>query len=321
MNKRENYMRAIRRDNPEWVPIEYEAIATVYPPVIERPDEEGLDAFGVRWLINEDIRCGTYPAPGGHVISDISRWSEELILPDVDVLDWDSVGTKARAINRESSVVSGFIEMGLFERSYLLLGMEDALIAYLEHTNAMEALIGAIADYKIRLIERLYTAAKPDMIWFGDDWGTQNDLFLPPDIWRKTIGRHTKRIYDRIHDLDMIVNQHSCGKIERIFGDLCEMGADMWNPCQPCNDLITLKRRYGHRISFAGGLDSQFVLDNKACGPEAVRAEVRRLFFPMSEGGGYLIGPSHGVPYEKAKLDAMHDEINICNAEYKRKAE
>ena len=77
---------------------------------------------------------------------------------------------------------------------------------------------------------------------------------MPPQIWRKVIKPHTKRIYDCIHDMGMIVNQHSCGKIEAVFGDMVEIGADMWNMCQPCNDLKTLKEKYGKDICFFGGL-------------------------------------------------------------------
>jgi hypothetical protein len=51
------------------------------------------------------------------------------------------------------------------------------------------------------------------------------------------------------------------------------MGADMWNPCQPCNNLAGLKRTYGQRLSFYGGLDSQFVLGRPGVTAEEVRAE------------------------------------------------
>jgi hypothetical protein len=41
--------------------------------------------------------------------------------------------------------------MGIFERSYLLLGMEEALMNYITHPEEMYEMCGAIADYKIRL--------------------------------------------------------------------------------------------------------------------------------------------------------------------------
>ena len=65
----------------------------------------------------------------------------------------------------------------------------------------------------------------------------------------------------------ILVNQHSCGKIASVFADVVEMGADIVNPCQPCNDLADLKRRFAGRITFCGGIDSQHVLDRPGVTP------------------------------------------------------
>ncbi len=93
------------------------------------------------------------------------------------------------------------------------------------------------------LIARFHEVADLDMIWYGDDWGTQSDLFLPPNVWRRIVKPHTQRIYACTKERGILINQHSCGRIESIFGDVVEMGADVWNPCQPCNDLAALKRQ------------------------------------------------------------------------------
>ena len=89
------------------------------------------------------------------------------------------------------------------------------------------------------------------------------------------------------------------------------MGADVWNPCQPCNDLASLKKQFAGRIAFCGGIDSQFVLDKPGVTTQEVRAEVRRRIDELANGGGYIAAPSHGVPYEQELIDAMNDEIEI----------
>lgn len=94
-----------------------------------------------------------------------------------------------------------------------------------------------------------------------------------------------------------------------MFGDIVEMGANVWNPCQPCNDLAGLKKRFAGRIAFCGGIDSQFVLDRPGVTVAEVRAEVRRRIDEMAAGGGYIAGPSHGVPYTPEIIAAMNDEI------------
>lgn len=309
MSPKENLLRVIRHDNPQWVPNGMEAVITISPPVVERPAQAGFDAFMVHWSLNPEAEGGTYPTHGGNTIKDICRWQDQITIPDVSALDWTSVAEQAKNVDRDQHLLQGFVEMGLFERSYLLLGMSEALICYMEHPKEMYDLLGAIADYKIALISKFHEVAKLDILWYGDDWGTQNSLFIPPDVWRNIIKPHTKRIYDCAKERGIIVNQHSCGKIESIFADIVEMGADIWNPCQPCNDLAGLKRRYGQRITFCGGIDSQFVLDKPGVTIEEVRAEVRKRIDEMATNGGYIASPSHGVPYDQAIIDAMNDEI------------
>ncbi len=309
MNARQNLLRALRHDRPAWVPNGMESVVTLVPPVVERPARAGLDAFGVRWALNDEAEGGTFPDHGGHTLSDLRAWRDQITIPDVDALDWSGVRAEAARIDREQCLVQGFVEMGLFERSYLLLGMEDALVAYVTEPALMAGLLDALADYKIALIARFHEAARLDLLWYGDDWGTQTQLFLPPGVWRRLIRPPTQRIYDCARERGIVVNQHSCGKIEAVFGDLVEMGAQMWNPCQPCNDLARLKREHGGRIAFCGGIDSQFVLGRPGVTAEEVRAEVRRRIDELAAGGGYIAAPSHSVPYDPELLQAMNDEI------------
>lgn len=309
LSKRENLIRAIRHDSPQWVPNGMESSIMIGPPVVERPSAESVDAFGVDWSYEEGAEGGTYPTHGGHTITDLSKWREQITIPNLDDLDWSAAIAKADAIDREEHLVSGFVEMGLFERSYLLLGMEEALMAYLTEPELMTELINAIADYKIELIKRFDDAVDLDILWYGDDWGTQDNLFIPPATWRTVIKPATQRIYDCLKSRNIIINQHSCGKIDDIFEDMIEMGADIWNPCQPCNDLAGLKQRFSGDIAFCGGIDSQFVLDRDGVTPDEVRAEVRKRIDQMAAGGGYVAAPSHSVPYDEALLNAMNDEI------------
>ena len=310
MTAKENLFRTIRHEYPQWIPDSSEAIITVRPPVCERPAQAGKDAFGCEWILDERAEGGTFPAHTNIVLTDITKWREQVVFPDLDACDWTEAREKARNIDRDQYLVGGFIEMGLFERSYLLMGMEEALMAYYTDEEEMEELACAIADYKIKFLQKYQKEVGMDILWYGDDWGTQNNLFISPEKWRRIIKPHTKRIYDCAKELGIIINQHSCGKIDMIVEDLVEMGADCWNPCQPCNDLAQLKQEFGRDICFIGGVDSQFVLANPAAGPDDVVREVRMRIQQMaSRDGGYIIGPSHSVPYDKKKLKAMQDTI------------
>jgi len=311
MTAKENLLRVIRHDHPLWVPyLEDAPIRTVDSAVVERPwHGAGRDDFGVLWDIREDAQGGSFPAHGGHTVADLSRWQEQVQFPDIASLDWDSRAREAAAIDRDAFLVQGFVHIGLLERVCLLLGMEEALAQLMLAPEQMEALVAALADWKIRVVETFNGVAPLDLLWYGDDWGNQDRLLMKPDLWRRIIKPHTMRIYDRAKRLGILVNQHSCGRIEEIFPDIVEMGVDILNPCQPCNDLAAMKRAGGERITFCGAIDSQFVLDRPGATPAEVRAEVRRRIDELAAGGGYIAAPSHSVPYAPEIVAAMKDEI------------
>jgi hypothetical protein len=319
MTQKENLLRVIRHQDPAWVPNGMESVVTIGSPVVERPGQSGKDAFDVDWSLEKSAEGGTYPTHHGHPITDLSRWREQITMPNLDEVDWSSVKAQVAAVDRDRCLVSGFLEMGLFERSYLLLGMEDALVSYVTETSAMAELLDAIADYKIRLIQLFDDAIDMDMIWYGDDWGSQDSLFMSPAVWRQAIKPGTRRIYDCLKERNIIINQHSCGKIEQIFDDMIEMGADIWNPCQPCNNLASLKKRSAGRIAFCGGIDSQFVLDRPGVTLVEVRTEVRRRIDDLAAGGGYIAAPSHYVPHEQELIAAMNDEIKRYGCSFYQK--
>ena len=75
LSPKENLLRAIHHDNPEWVPNGLESVVMLRPPVVERPRTAGFDSFGVRWEHNDAAEGGTYPAHDGRTITDIARWS------------------------------------------------------------------------------------------------------------------------------------------------------------------------------------------------------------------------------------------------------
>lgn len=309
LSQKENLLRAIRHDSPQWVPNGMESLWLIGPPIVERPAHGGKDAFGVVWALDNESEGSTYPEHNGHPVTDLRKWQSQATFPDPAKLDWSAAKAEAASIDRDQFLVGGFVEMGIFERSYLLLGMEGALTNYLTEPETMQQLAGDIANYKIKLIERFDDSVDLDIVWYGDDWGTQDALFMPPGTWRDIIKPATQRIYDCMKERDIIINQHSCGKIEDVFADMVEMGADVWNPCQPCNDLTMLKRKYGDKIAFCGGIDSQFILDKPGITAAEVRAEVRRRIDEMADGGGYIAGPSHSVPFDQELIDAMNDEI------------
>ncbi len=316
MTKKENLRRVIMRDNPNWVPCGMESEIFLVHPIIERPLRAGRDDWGVLWDYREEAEGGTYPGHEEPIISEIENWREVIRIPEVDDYDWSEIKESwnrnpinIAEINREKHWITGALDFGVFERMYLLLGMENLLIYTITNPEEVADLAMDIAKYNVRVIKKFFQVVKPDMIRYGDDWGVQDQLIMSPDSWRQLIKPAVQLIYDAIHEEGGIVFQHSCGKIEDIFSDLVEMGMDVFDPVQPCNNYKMLKEEYGDKVSFCGAIDSQHVLGRSNVTENEVRKEVRNCIEALAKNGGYIARPSHDIEYDKSVMEAMNDEI------------
>lgn len=72
---------------------------------------------------------------------------------------------------------------------------------------------------------------------------------------------------------------------------------ELLNPVQvsagDMGDTARLKREFGRRLSFCGGIDTQAVLPRGT--PAEVRAEVRRRIADLGPGGGYICSAVHCI--------------------------
>lgn len=138
--------------------------------------------------------------------------------------------------------------MGPFERTTTLTSYTDCMMNLGEDPDTFKELIDALADYKIAVIRKLHSLTGVNSLLLHDDWGSSKATFMSPATWRKVIKPATKRIYDACHELGITVNQHSCGHIQELIGDLVEIGADGVEIQNDCNDVEFINREYGHKL-------------------------------------------------------------------------
>jgi uroporphyrinogen decarboxylase len=78
---------------------------------------------------------------------------------------------------------------------------------------------------------------------------------------------------------------------------------DVLNPLQPeCMDINEIKRLYGDRLAFWGGISTQQTLPYGT--PDRVRAETRSTILAMGKGGGSIVAPSLTIQ-EDVPLEIM----------------
>lgn len=186
------------------------------------------------------------------------------------------------------------IGFSLFERAWSMRGMENFLIDMKENPSFVHELLDAIADFNIRII-RNAVKYPIDGFYFGDDWGQQRGLIMGPILWREFIKPRLRMMYEEVHKAGLPVFIHSCGDIQQLFPELIEIGVNVFNPFQPeVMDIFEMKRKYGDRLTFFGGISVQRLLPFGT--PQEIRRETRRILREIGKGGGYIASPSHAIP-------------------------
>ena len=116
---------------------------------------------------------------------------------------------------------------------------------------------------------------------------------------RRLIGWSQRELAHRAQTSQATIWRMERGRSERLdlLDDFVEIGVDVLNPVQASaggmSDFAGLKRRFGDRLVFCGGMDTHRVLPHGT--PDEVRAEVRRVIDTLGPGGGLMLGAVHTV--------------------------
>jgi uroporphyrinogen decarboxylase len=202
----------------------------------------------------------------------------------------------------------------LFEMYNRLRGMENALLDTVLYPDMFDAMMKKCADHSLALTENAISRFSFDWLWTGDDVGGQEGMMMNPVSWRKSIKPHLNRIFEYGRSRDLWLAYHSCGSIRDIIPDLIEIGLNVLNPIQancPGMDPIELKREFGEKLTFMGGVETQDLLPNGSV--LDVKREVNNLIENMAYDGGFILAASHTVPPETPleNIFAMYDSAGV----------
>lgn len=259
----------------------------------ELADKPGYfrDAFGVVWnRTGADKDIGVIDRP---LIGDITDNDYRFPEPDIPRL---RRGIEELLRTREDRFTFFGFGFCMFERAWSLMGMENALAEMVLAPEAMEDLFDRICEYMLGLLD-VALEYDLDAVYFGDDWGQQRGLIMGYPHWKRFILPRMARLYARVKAAGKLVIQHSCGDIRECFPDLIEAGLDCYQTFQPeVYDIEKMKALYGDRLSFWGGISTQRALPMMT--PAQLREEILRIARVMTPGGGYILAPTHAVPFD-----------------------
>ena len=161
----------------------------------------------------------------------------------------------------------------------------------------VEALFDKVMEINVKIGKKLVELGA-DIVWAGDDFGSQQGMIMSPEAWRRIFKPRIKTMIQEFKSVnpDVKVAWHSCGSIFPIIPDFVEIGLDILNPLQPLAkdmDPELLKRTFGKDLVLFGGIDIQELLPYAA--PDEIKNNVRKMAAVVGENGGYIIAPAHNI--------------------------
>lgn len=192
-------------------------------------------------------------------------------------------------------VIIGGLWTGIMGDSYRLHGFQNFLMNIALKPEMIRTLINRMAEMYLELNDSIFAQVKGrlDIWFFGNDFGGQNGLLLNPGMWYEFFFERIKELASLAHSHGIKVMMHSCGAIAEIIPYLIDAGVDILDPIQVTAKGMepeTLGQKFGGRIVFHGGVDTQQVLPKAA--PEEVREHAAYVIESLNSKGGYVFAPS-----------------------------
>ncbi|HSV72434.1 MAG TPA: uroporphyrinogen decarboxylase family protein [Chthonomonadales bacterium] len=325
MTPRERWLAVLRRQKPDRVPMDYwgtgeaseklmrhlrcSSMDEVYrrlhidiPVVVggryvgpEPPP--GEDVFGVRSRAVE-YETGVYSEPENRPLEhmeSVDQIVREYRWPSPDWWDYSHIGEQVER-HPDRPIRGGGSEP--FLRYCLLRGIEQAMVDLIENPDIVHYCLGRLFELAYQDTLRIYEQARGQVTitYVAEDMGSQESMMFSPRQVKEFLLPGMKRMIDLTHSAGACVFHHNDGACRPIVPTMIEAGIDVLNPVQwRCKGMERegLKRDFGDRLVFHGGVDNQYTL---AMGTvDEVRREVADNLRILGEGGGYIVAPCHNI--------------------------
>lgn len=339
MTSRERVLAAINHQQPDRVPVDIWAEGAVWARLSRDLGVPGQDE--VRALLNIDVRyiSPIYPPDtekdgvrqnmwGERWAKANTPWGEDwehidgalsgvTSLEEIKAFPWPTCedvdySALAKQCDRYEGYAIAYGNADIFERPALVRGLENMLCDTALNPSWVEYLTKVFLDYFVEDFNRTMeaTGGRIDIYWALTDLGTQSGLLQSLGMFRQFIAPSIRALAKLVHQHGVKFMFHSCGAVREAIPELIELGVDILNPIQPAATGMEpegLKRDFGDRLCFHGGVDIQYLLPLEPA--DAVRREVRRRVEILGNGGGYILSPSHNLQQDISteNILAMYD--------------
>jgi uroporphyrinogen decarboxylase len=255
-----------------------------------------LYGIHTRWISNES---------GGYwdfcdfplqtaTLEEVNQWP----MPSPDDFDYDAIKLQC-AKYKDYCVVFGSPSWGdIINSTGMLRTMEQVMIDLAVNDLAGIRIFERKCAIQAQILERALKTAGGgiDLVWLGEDLGTQQGPLISLEMFRKYIRPQHQQFVDIAKTYNVPVMIHCCGSSSWAFDDFIEMGINVVDTLQPeANNMSPayLKKKFGKKLAFHGSISTAGPMAYG--GVEETIRNVKETLEVMMIGGGYIMAPTHAI--------------------------
>lgn len=325
MTPRERWLAVLQRRKPDRVPMDYwatpEATAKLLKHLGCATDREMLKQLHVDFVVSAvpdyvgpqlpaqtnvfgcrhrdvDYGTGVYAECIFHPLAayrSVEEIEHNYVWPSPDWWDYGVIPEQIRGWETYP-IRGGGSEPFLIYKD--LRGDAQAFVDLIENPEmvhyCLDKLFGLAYENTLRIYEQI--PGQVLLTYVAEDMGAQDGLMFSRKHIREFLLPGMRRVIDLAHQAGVYVFHHNDGNCRAILPDMVALGIELLNPIQwraKGMEREGLKRDFGERLVFHGGMDNQYTL------PFGTVAEVRQEVLDnlriLGTGGGYIVAPCHNI--------------------------
>ena len=277
------------------------AIHTLKPVVLEEDENHyvGIDGYGRR--VRLDKTTATIALPETFPVETMDDWlkiKHMFVYEDSRIKDEDI--DKAIELQKQGTMITMSIPGG-FDILRELMGEVNCCIGYYEDPELLYDILNTIGDTCEKVIKRISSRMTIDQLSVHEDMAGKTGPMIGPNLVSAFINPYYRRTWDIAAESGTkLFCQDSDGNMNVLIDTFMEGGVNVFYPCEPAADMdiVKLRKKYGHKIAFRGGIDKHVLRKTKADIDKELEYKLQSCILE----GGIVLGLDHritnGTPLE-----------------------
>ncbi len=296
LTERENWLRAARRQRPEWIPYhigltkiswhkfgeEQEKVVLAHPrtwPAYrpgdfrkivaapwskkEDPARDFVDEWGCVWRTTQHGFVGTiveHPLASEEALRHFAPPPRETYNGGQTPVDFALTGKRLAEAKRQGRLAQGGLDHGFFLlRLEYLRGFENLMCDLIDPSADFVRLYETVHDWNRAAVEN-WIAAGADVIGLPEDLGSQKGSIVGPPHFRRWALPKYKELHSMAQRAGAVTRFHCDGAIMDIADQILEIAPTVFNPQDVANGIDNLASAFKGRICIDLDFDRQRAL-------------------------------------------------------------